>query len=129
MNKLNVLSAMRLGGGSGSHNNFDDKKIRSVNNLPKVQSLDSRMMNNILPSKSTKKKSGLQLAVQKQEENIKKHGTKLDGIEEANINENDEDSVDSSGDDDKKGSSNSNSDSSGESSIDMDGEDEDKLYA
>jgi len=36
MNKLNVLSAMRLGGTAGSVNGFDSKKIKTVNNLPKV---------------------------------------------------------------------------------------------
>jgi hypothetical protein len=72
MNKLNVLSAMRLGGGTGSYNNLDSSKItRSVNNLPKVLSLDSRMMNSILPGKTTKKKSDLQMAVTKEDGQVK----------------------------------------------------------
>ena len=36
MNKLNVLSAMRLGNTAGSVNGIDSKKIRTVNALPKV---------------------------------------------------------------------------------------------
>jgi len=51
MNKLNVLSAMRLGPTAGSSVSFNDKKIKTVSNLPKIHSLDSRMMNDIVPSK------------------------------------------------------------------------------
>jgi hypothetical protein len=47
MNKLNVLSAMRLGPASSV--SFNDKKIKTVSNLPKIHSLDSRMINDILP--------------------------------------------------------------------------------
>ena len=36
MNKLNVLSAMRLGPTGGSQVSLDNKKVRTVNNLPKV---------------------------------------------------------------------------------------------
>ena len=50
MNKLNVLSAMRLGPAAGSYTNIE-KKVRTVNNLPKIHSLDSRVMNDILPKK------------------------------------------------------------------------------
>ena len=54
MNKLNVLSAMRLGPSDGGSGHLKEKKIRTVNNLPKVQSLDSRMMNDILPKKKSR---------------------------------------------------------------------------
>ena len=47
MNKLNVLSAMRLSD-DGSHQQREVKKVRTVSNLPKVMSLDSRMMKDIL---------------------------------------------------------------------------------
>jgi hypothetical protein len=53
MNKLNVLSAMRLG--TGSQSTYIDKKIRSVSSLPKMQSLDSSMMKVILPNDENKK--------------------------------------------------------------------------
>ena len=60
MNKLNVLSAMRLGTGSAQ---FKSKKIHSVAILPKVQSFDAKMMDSssvdkkLLRRKSTKELS------------------------------------------------------------------------
>jgi len=51
VNKLNVLSQMRLGPSSGSHIEFGGKKIKTLNALPKVLSLDSGAINDVLPSK------------------------------------------------------------------------------
>lgn len=131
MNKLNVLSAMRLApsGGSG---NLKEKKIRTVNNLPKVLSLDSRMMNDILPPKKKKSKASNSGISDNQSANTKQFvpPTKgLDGIAEGKAGE--EDLEEDSASDDAFNNENENSDSdSGESSIDMDGEeDEEKLYA
>lgn len=56
MNKLNVLTAMRLGPTVGSEVSLKNKKVKTVSMLPKIHSLDSRMMNDILPKR--KKSSG-----------------------------------------------------------------------
>lgn len=49
MNGLNVLSALRFGGASATHLKLNEiKKIKTVHNLPKMLSLDSRMMDGIL---------------------------------------------------------------------------------
>lgn len=146
MNKLNVLSAMRLGGTAGSVNGFDSKKIKTVNNLPKVQSLDSRMMDDILPKTTQKKSSGNHIRdVQNNQKNIKTLASAkgLDGIEEGKAGDEDveEDSAEddvgfrkikskvSKGSSSDDGSSDDGSSDSGDSSIDMDGDDdEEKLY-
>ena len=130
MNKLNVLSAMRLGPTGGSQVNFgDSKKVHTVSNLPKIQSLDSRMMKDILPKK--KQSSSLQNAVEKMQQtgqNLHAPTKGLDGIEEGKIGEEDlEDSSGSGGFDDQSNKSGS-SDDDEESSIDMDGDDDEKLY-
>jgi hypothetical protein len=47
---------MRLGPSSGSHVAFGEKKIKTLNNLPKVQSLDGRVLSmDSLPSKKQQK--------------------------------------------------------------------------
>ena len=138
MNKLNVLSAMRLGPTAGSSVSFNDKKIKTVSNLPKIHSLDSRMMNDILPSK-------------KQDINQRETGKKLEpskkglpGIEEGKMGDEDiEDCSDKSdevfnkqkpltGNSDSEGvNSDDDSDTnSDDSSINLDGDedDENKLY-
>ena len=48
LNKVNVVSRLNL---STSQGLFYDKKIRTVERLPKVMSLDSRMIDKELPSK------------------------------------------------------------------------------
>ena len=118
MNKLNVLSAMRLGPTAGSSVSINVKTIKTVSNLPKIHSLDSRMLNDIIPSKkndSSQRETGKKLEAP----------TKgLPGIEEGKMGDEDLDDVDESN------SENSDSDS-GDSSINMDGDedDEQKLYA
>ena len=47
-NKVNVVSRLNL---STSQGLFFDKKIRTVDRLPKVMSLDSRMIDRELPTK------------------------------------------------------------------------------
>ena len=136
MNKLNVLSAMRLGPTAGSSVSINVKTIKTVSNLPKIHSLDSRMMNDILPSK----KDGSQRETGKKLEAPQKG---LPGIEEGKMGDEDLDDQeeevfnkqkpkgnDSDSDDDNKSNSGSDSDS-GDSSINMDGDedDEQKLYA
>ena len=126
MNKLNVLSAMRLGSTSGSQVHFNEKKIRTVSNLPKIHSLDSGAINNILKSKKKLSNSGLESVPDKHQ----KSG--LDGIEEGKDEEdsekgNSERGMDES--DNENNSSNSESEDSDASSIDLDPEDdEQKLY-
>lgn len=138
MNKLNVLSAMRLGPTSGSSMSFKDNQIKTVGNLPKIHSLDSRMLNDILPAKKVKeveRSTGQKLQAPVQG---------LAGIEEGKMGDEDLDDGSEKSDevfnkqkprdgDDSSGKiddSDDNSDS-GESSIDMDGDedDEQKLYA
>lgn len=109
-NNLNVLTAMRLGASGGSAH-FENKKIKTVSALPKVQSLDARMISKLIRKSS-----------------------KLDGIEEergtVKDNEDSENSSDdfTENDNDLKSNSEEMSDS-GDSSIDMDGEDdEEALY-
>ena len=138
MNKLNVLSAMRLGPSGGSSVSFNDKKIKTVSNLPKMHSLDSRMLNNILPEKKKKPEGQERTTGQSLQAPVQG----LAGIEEGKMGDEDLDEIsDKSAEDvfNKKkneesdsGKENSDSDSdSGESSIDMDGDedDENKLYA
>jgi hypothetical protein len=139
MNKLNVLSAMRLGPTAGSSVSFNDNKIKTVGNLPKIHSLDSRMMGDILPDKKKDKKE------ERSTGQISKPVQGLAGIEEGKMGDEDLDDVSEKSEevfnkqkpkgadeDDSSGKvdSDDNSDS-GESSIDMDGDedDEQKLYA
>ena len=138
MNKLNVLSAMRLGPTAGSSVSINVKTIKTVSNLPKIHSLDSRMMNDILPSKkdSSQRETGKKLEAPQKG---------LPGIEEGKMGDEDLDDVsekseevfnkqkpkgNDSDSDDVKSNSGSDSDS-GDSSINMDGDedDEQKLYA
>jgi len=58
LNKVNIVSRLNL---STSQGLIMDKKIRTVDKLPKVMSLDSRMIEKELPSKKLQKKriSGL----------------------------------------------------------------------
>jgi predicted HTH transcriptional regulator len=56
VNKLNVLSQLRLDPTGGTGLAFGTKKVRTLNSLPKMHSLDSRVMNDILPAKKSKKK-------------------------------------------------------------------------
>ena len=89
MNKLNVLSAMRLGPTSGSSVSINVKTIKTVSNLPKIHSLDSRMLNDILPSK----KDGSQRETGKKLEAPTKG---LPGIEEGKLGDEELDDVDES---------------------------------
>jgi hypothetical protein len=140
MNKLNVLSAMRLGPTTGGSVSFNDVKIKTVGNLPKIHSLDSRMLNDILPAKKKVAKE-----VERSTGKIAKPTQGLAGIEEGKMGDEDLDDVSEKSEevfnkqkpkgadeDDSSGKvdSDDNSDS-GESSIDMDGDedDEQKLYA
>ena len=118
VNKLNVLSQLRLDPTNGANQQaFGNKKVRTLNELPKVLSLDARVMNDILPPKKARKKSSLNGI-----DTAKIHQkAELEGIIEGKAGDEDID------DQDESGSSQSDSESGG-SSIDMDGEDEDKLY-
>ncbi len=57
MNKLSVLSAMRLGGGGSSQSRMAPKKINTVAILPKAMSLDSGSLGAIMPQTSKKPSS------------------------------------------------------------------------
>lgn len=102
LNKLNVISAMKIGTISGSNNNLQGgKRIKTVTNLPKMQSLDSSMMNVMMPPGKKQSKLPAQPVHEEADE----------------------------GDDNDEESNSDNSSSHGdESSIDMDGDDEEKLY-
>jgi hypothetical protein len=89
MNKLNVLSALRLGPTTGSSVSFNDNKIKTVGNLPKIHSLDSRMLNDIVPA--TKKK--VKKEVERQTGQIAKPIQGLAGIEEGKMGDEDLDDV------------------------------------
>ena len=123
MNKLNVLSAMRLGQGGSHHNLADAKKIRTANNLPKIQSLDSSMMGDILPKK---KQSGSAKDPKVQQPQTSTPQKGLDGIEEGKVGEED---LSSDSEEDDLDKSNSDSSEDDDSSIDMDGDEEERLYA
>ena len=133
MNKLNVLSAMRLGPTGGSQVSLNDsKKVKTVSNLPKVQSLDSRMMNDILPRKNKRaSNTGISDNNSANSKPFIPPTNGLDGIVEGKDGEEDLDDEDSEDSVFNKDDAGSDSDEdSGESSIDMDGEeDEEKLYA
>jgi len=62
LNKLNVLSAMRLGPTAGSEtqiNSSTTKKVKTVMNLPRMLSIDQGGLDNILGPKKQKKPSGM----------------------------------------------------------------------
>ena len=92
-----------------------------MNHLPKVLSLDARVLNDILPKRKKKQSSGGIGLANKQQ----KAG--LEGIMEGKAG--DEDIEEQSDEASEEGRSSGGSDSdSNDSSIDMDGEDEDKMY-
>lgn len=140
LNKLNVLSAMRLGPTAGSEtqiNSSATKKVKTVMNLPRMLSIDHGGLDNILlPKKLHQKKSSGMIkekfmqAPSNLEGNIpEKDGEEsLEGISEKDDEIFKDKGIDEESKDDD--SSNSDSDDDDESSIDMDGEnDEEKLYA
>jgi len=116
MNKLNVLSAMRLGSG-GSSGGFVSKKIKTVSNLPKIHSLDSGSLNAIAMKK---KVSNTGLANAMNESQAK---TGLDVIKDV-----DDDNSDKNDSDEDENKSNDDSSGSSDSSLGLDQDDEDKLY-
>uniref|UniRef100_A0A7S3N2S9 FCP1 homology domain-containing protein n=1 Tax=Strombidium inclinatum TaxID=197538 RepID=A0A7S3N2S9_9SPIT len=112
MNKLNVLSVMRLGSTSGSNEKYVPKKINTVAILPKIMSLDSGSLQNIMPSNSKKPSSS---AIGKPD---------VGQAKPLEIIRDDDES------DDENDENESNDDSSGssDSSFGLDNDDEEKLY-
>ena len=103
---------MRLDPSGGTQLAFGTKKVRTLNVLPKVLSLDARVLDDILPSKKGKKESGGLIKKQSQP-GLMDGKVGDDAIEEQSEDPSKQDGSDSD---------------SGDSSIDMDGDDEDKMY-
>lgn len=138
MNKLNVLSAMRLEktGSQNQINSSSTKKVKTVMNLPRMLSIDQGAIDNAILGPKKKKASGMINREHKTApKNLDGHIPEKDGEESlGDISESAEDffktnqPIDEESKDDD--GSNSDSDDDDESSIDMDGEDnQDKLYA
>ena len=84
LNKLNVLSAMRLGPTAGSEtqiNSSTTKKVKTVMNLPRMLSIDQGGLDNILAPKKKRPSGMIKDKITSAPKNLDGHIPEKDGEE------------------------------------------------